>query len=290
MTTLDQFESEFRAATRTPYEYSPISISHGLLITDQPTPDETLLQNLARFLGVGCGGKPIDLQHVSIDATCNVRELLAIVAEKKAELLVTYRNLHSDAWSWPHSLGDAVDVLTQITDVPVLLIPNPKELESQKKSDYAEQLQNTGVVMAITDHLAGDHRLVNYAVALTQPGGKLILSHVEDDETLQRTLEAISKIPSIDTDTVAAELPRQLLKDPLDYAESCQKVLQKTNVNITVEYLVTLGHRLKDHLQLIEEHQVDLLVLNTKDDDQLAMHGLAYPLAVELRKTPLLML
>jgi hypothetical protein len=35
---------------------------------------------------------------------------------------------------------------------------------------------------------------------------------------------------------------------------------------------------------------VDLLVMNTKDEDHSAMHGLAYPLAVELRGTPLLML
>ncbi len=290
MTNLDQFESEFRAATRTPYEYAPVSLDHGLLITDMDTPDPTLLENLTRFLGVGRDGKPIELEHISIDVTCNVSELLKIVAEKKAQLLVTYRNLHSDAWSWPHSLGDAVDVLTQITDIPVLLIPNPKELDFQKGADYGEQMQNTDVVMAITDHLAGDHHLVNYAVALTQPGGKLILSHVEDDETVQRTIDAISKIPSIDTDTVAEQLPKQLLKDPLDYAQSCQGVLQKAKVDITVEHSVTLGHRLKDHLQLIEQHNVDLLVLNTKDDDQLAMHGLAYPLAVELRKTPLLML
>ncbi len=285
MTNLDQFESEFRAAARTPYEYTPLALNRGLLITDLPTPDETLLKNLQRFLSVGSDGQPIDFEHISIDATCNVRELLAIVEEKQTELLVTYRNLHSDAWSWPHSLGDAVDVLTQITDIPVLLIPNPKE-----DADYAKSMQNTDTVMAITDHLAGDHRLVNYAVALTQPGGKLILSHVEDQDALDRTLDAISKIPSIDTDTVAEELPRQLLKEPLDYIESCQQVLQASAVDITLEHSVNLGHLLKDHLQLIEKHQVDLLVLNTKDDDQLAMHGLAYPLAVELRKTPLLML
>ena len=285
MPNLDQFESEFRAATRTPYEYTPINLNRGLLITDQSTPDPALQATLARFLGVGRDGKPIDLEHISIDVTCNVRELLNIVAEKKAELLVTYRNLHSDAWSWPHSLGDAVDVLTQITDIPVLLIPNPKE-----DATYTDLMQNTDVVMAITDHLAGDHHLVNYAVALTQPGGKLILSHVEDDQAVQRTIDAISKIPSIDTDIVAEHLPKQLLKDPLDYAQSCQDVLHKAEVEITVEHSVTLGHLLKDHLQLIEKNKVDLLVLNTKDEDQLAMHGLAYPLAVELRKTPLLML
>jgi len=285
MTNIDQFESDFRAATRTPYEYAPVGVRRGLLITDMNEPDPKLLEVLSQFLGVGRDGQPIDLEHVSVDATCNVRDLLAIVQEKQAELLVTYRNLHSDAWSWPYSLGDAVDVLTQITDVPVLLIPNPRE-----EADYADHCQNTDVVMAITDHLAGDDHLVNYAVAMTQPGGKLILAHVEDDAAVQRTVDAISKIPAIDTETVAAELPAQLLKDPLDFAESCQSVLQNAAVDITIEYSVTLGHRLKDYLKLVEQHHVDLLVLNTKDDDQLAMHGLAYPLAVELRKTPLLML
>ena len=53
---------------------------------------------------------------------------------------------------------------------------------------------------------------------------------------------------------------------------------------------MTLGHHVADVTRLIEEHQVDLLVLNTKDEDQAAMHGLAYSLAVELRKIPLLML
>ena len=40
----------------------------------------------------------------------------------------------------------------------------------------------------------------------------------------------------------------------------------------------------------IDEKNVALLVLNTKDHDQLAMHGLAYPLAVELNHVPLLLL
>ena len=50
------------------------------------------------------------------------------------------------------------------------------------------------------------------------------------------------------------------------------------------------GHRLREYQQLIDEHSVALLVIHTKDEDQLAMHGLAYPLAVELRHTPLLMI
>ena len=51
-----------------------------------------------------------------------------------------------------------------------------------------------------------------------------------------------------------------------------------------------MGHYLNDYRRLLDEHEIDLLVLNTKDDEQLAMHGLAYPLTVELRETPMMLL
>jgi hypothetical protein len=47
---------------------------------------------------------------------------------------------------------------------------------------------------------------------------------------------------------------------------------------------------LEDYRKLIEEGQVDLLVMHAKEDDQLAMHGMAHPLAVELRAVPILLL
>ena len=59
---------------------------------------------------------------------------------------------------------------------------------------------------------------------------------------------------------------------------------------IELEEIVMLGHHLEEHRRLIDEHRIDIVVMNTKDEDQLAMHGLAYPLAVELRHVPLLML
>ena len=68
------------------------------------------------------------------------------------------------------------------------------------------------------------------------------------------------------------------------------EVVRKAGTQVKVEQLVGFGHRLSEYKRLIEQHQVDLLVLNTKDEDQLAMHGIAYALAVELRQIPLLML
>jgi hypothetical protein len=51
-----------------------------------------------------------------------------------------------------------------------------------------------------------------------------------------------------------------------------------------------MGHHVSDCREIIDQHAIDLVVMNTKDEDQLAMHGLAYPLAIELRDLPLLLL
>ena len=62
-------------------------------------------------------------------------------------------------------------------------------------------MTNAQVVMAITDHVTQDHHLVSTAARLTAPGGTLWLTHVEDQGIFDRYIDAISKIPEIDTDT-----------------------------------------------------------------------------------------
>ena len=51
-----------------------------------------------------------------------------------------------------------------------------------------------------------------------------------------------------------------------------------------------MGHVLSLYRSLIIDHEIDLLVMNTKDEGQLAMHGTAYSLSVELEEIPLLLL
>ena len=198
-----------------------------------------------------------------------------------------YRNLHIPATEHPYSLGVYVDVLTQATTTPILLMPR---MESQTEFEI-DQLAKTGTakVMAITDHLAGDHHLVNMAAAMVKAGGTLYLSHVEDRAIYDRFVGAIDKIAEIDSDVARDSILNRLLAEPKDYIESCRKVIEQAE-NVKVEAIVTSGHLLKDHLKLVDQHEIDLLIFHTKDDDQLAMHGLAYPLAVEMRNRPLLLL
>jgi hypothetical protein len=167
----------------------------------------------------------------------------------------------------------------------VLVFPHP-----QADRTNGHTLQGTDIVMAITTHLAGDNSLVNNAAGFTNDGGTLWLAHVEDEKSFGRFIDTISKIDAIDTDTSRERILAQMLKEPGDYIRSCKEVIVTHRPSVRVEKIVTVGGRLAEFRRLIDKYTVDLLVMYTKDADQSAMHGLAYPLAIELREIPLLLL
>ncbi|MBL60412.1 MAG: hypothetical protein CMO75_12195 [Verrucomicrobiales bacterium] len=286
MSTLDQFESVFNAASREVFARQPVAIDRVLLVHDltEPKRDDFLYLTKSFLSVLEARGKP-DWELFGGDSPFGIREVLEAVEQAKPDLVVTYRDLHGAAGEWPQSLGRHVDVLTQATMTPVLVLPCP-----EKGNMPGHALQNIDRVMAVTDHLAGDHRLVSYAAHFTRDGETLFLSHVEDDTVFERYISAIGKIPDLDTEIAREEIKVRLLEDPIEYIESCRTGLAREGSQIKVESRVKLGHLLADYRELVEENEIDLLVMYTKDEEQLAMHGIAYPLAVELRSTPLLML
>jgi nucleotide-binding universal stress UspA family protein len=286
MSRIDQFESVFRAAGRTVYRYDPMVLERVLVVTDL---------DAAGAAGVGGQARQFLDQHGLVDEPhwrnvagvefSTVKDLLDLVAAETPDLICTYRHLHSQAWHWPYSLGEHLDVLAQATPIPVLVLPHPK---AGRIAEHA--MQDTGVVMAMTDHLTGDHRLVSYAADMVDRGRRLLITHVEDGQTFDRYMDIIAKLPRINTDEAREDIQRQLLEEPRDYIESCRQGLAEHRPDLTVEAIVEVGHNLAEYSRLVEHHEVDLLVLNTKDADQLAMHGLAYPVVMELRQIPLLLL
>lgn len=284
MTNVDQFESVFKAAAKVAFHYQPRDFAKVVVVTDRERAQAaTISRHVQAFLGVlGDGSRWLG---AAAEESETVEGLLGLVEREQPDLLVTYRNLHSAAWQWPHSLGRHLDVLTQATSCPVMVIPHPDD-----ENVFESAMNHTRVVMVATDHLAGDGSLVNCAVSLTEPGGKLVLAHVEDDAIFERYMSIISKIPSIDTDDARQTILAQLLKEPRDYVRTCRDELARHGVDLSVEEVIGTGHRLSEYRELIDDHGVELLVMHTKDEDQLAMHGLAYPLAVELRNIPLLII
>ena len=284
MTRIDQFASAFRAAAKTRFHYKPTPIQTVLMVTDLNEYDTKLFADRMRAY-LAALGDHVNWIELPGDRCRTVGALLDAIEKFRPDLIITYRNLHSGGWRWPYSLGEHLDVLTQVTTTPVLVVPRPDQ-----KEDFHSATESTSEVMVITDHLTGDDHLVNTAVTFTQSDGTLFLSHVEDQAIFDRYADLLGKIPSIETDAARDAIHEQLLKEPRDYIDSCVEQLHAANLSITVEQIVVLGHYLADYKKLLEEHAIGLLVLNTKDDDQFAMHGLAYPLAIELRQTSLLML
>ncbi len=286
MSRVDQFESIFRSATKEVYQYQDIGMEKLLVVTDKnQTDSEQFSSIIKKFLHALTAKHELTWELLNGDDFTSSADLLEQVGKRSPDLICTYRNLHSKAWQFPHSLGTHLDVLLQQTSKPVLVLPHP---DAEYAAGHA--LENTDVVMAITNHLAADHSLIDYAALVTEPGGTLYLSHIEDNLIFERYMEAIAKIDTIDTNNAQQRLAEQLLKEPQDYADSCSKALAATDRHLRVESMVSFGHSLSDYKRYIEEYKIDLLVMHAKDHDQLAMHGLAYPLAIELREIPLLMI
>ncbi|MCA9545388.1 MAG: hypothetical protein KC613_13385 [Myxococcales bacterium] len=287
MSQLDQFESVFRAAVRAVYTPAPVAVQRVLVVTDLHAARAEAFGARARQVLTGLLGNAQPAWRVTTaDEATTVGDLLALVDSEAPDLVVTYRNLHTSAWRWPYTLGDHVEVLTQVTAAPVLLLPRPEH------AAYEQGVGQIDTAMAITDHLGGDAsgRLIDWAAAMVVDTGHLWLAHVEDTAVFERYLEVISKLPDLDTETARAQIKARLLKEPADYIASVQAALAQGMPRLDVQARVTEGRHLATYKGLLSEHRVDLLVMQTKDQDQLAMHGLAYPLAVELRATPLLML
>ena len=283
MTNIDQFESIFKKADKTRFQLEDVDLNTMMVVTDDDhAQTDRFNDHVIDLLDHTLLEKEITWHKVSGDQHTSVNDLLEIVDRVKPDLICTYRNLHAPASDFPYSLGVYIDVLSQVTEMPVLVLPSP-----HRSTDIPTSTDN---VMAIADHLTGDHHLVSYAARLTSTNGRLFLSHVEDEVNFERYMNVIGKIPSIETEAAREAIQKQLLAEPHDYIRSCVEVLKEAGLPIQVEEIVTLGHSLRDYERLIEQHKIDLLVVNTKQEDQLAMHGLAYPLCVELRDTPILML
>ena len=301
MTRIDQFESVFKSADKPVFRYEPFAVGSALALTDLDGDGAESFSALVRKyldasaqegmppLQVARGdesGKVLDtLQVVRGDEFGSIEECLKIIDRNKPELICTYRGLHSDCWRWGHSLGSYVEVLTQTVNIPVLVFPHPGSAAALSADE-----DDCSRVMAMTDHLAGDSRLVNAALFFTPASGILHLSNIEDEQVFERYMTAIEKIPSVDSAEVRENLLFRILKEARDYIQSCREVVAAQGIEVEIRETVDLGMHVEDYRQLVVAGEIDFLVMNTREVDQLAMHGLAYTLAVELSDIPLLLL
>ena len=284
MDKVDRFESLFKSAARSRFERQEVTVTSVMVVADGDAASrEAYAQSIRRYLGVL--GANVRWSDVGSEEFGTITELIERVEAESPDLICTHRHVGSPSLQWRSSLGEVLDVLTQSVDRPVMVLPHPDSEEVAALGG-----RTTDAVLVMTDHLTSDGALINHALRYTSPDGRLVLCHVEDDAVFERYMDAISKIPDLETEPTREALRQRLLKDPSDYANSCSEILREAGVAVAVQSDVRFGHRLATWKEIISEHGASLLVMNTKDDDQDAMHGLAHPIAVEMRDVPLLML
>jgi len=280
---IDEFESMFKRAEREPFVFSEIPIGSIALITDGSVAEAELLRaSLPDFLPRLPSS---DSWRILSGADySNVGQLLEHLDERPTDLIVTYRHLQEKLLVPQHSLGVYLDVLTQAADIPVLVLPGTAAEPIPLEGRVSRR------VMVVTDHISGDDRLINYGLRMCSPGGSIWLCHVEDDAVFNRYIRAIERIPEIDSEQARLLIDQQLLKEAGDFIETCIAELHTQSPEITYHSFLGCGHHLREYRELVDSHNVDLLVANTKNEDQLAMHGITYSLSVEMPDVAMLLL
>ena len=195
MTRIDQFESVFKAAVKTVFSYEELRFASGLVVTDLDEAGATEFGDRVRGFLTELGLPPeLTWRDVHGAEFRSAEDLLHLVEREAPDLICTYRSLHSGGWKWGHTLGEHVDVLTQVAHLPRARDASPgkpaRVLRARSGSRHGRSL-----VMAITDHLAGRSRGSSTGPSTSRsPGGRLLLAHVEDEQTFDRYLDVISKI------------------------------------------------------------------------------------------------
>ncbi|MBV72222.1 MAG: hypothetical protein CMH52_12930 [Myxococcales bacterium] len=279
MPKLDQFESVFRAAAKQVYSEPECDILRVCIVVDDAGLDASAFAESVKTYLLGLPTFEQIRWDLFDAADSRLAALLRFIQNEKPDLVCTYRQLCATEQDWVPGLGDYVEMLTQATEVPVLLFPHP---------EHASHRTQPRTIMAVTDHMAGEHRLVTFAAKITPEKARLLLAHVEDDAIFEKYLVIIGKIADIDTETARRAIRERLMKEARDYMSSCADALRRPGLDI--ETRTMWGHHVSIYQELVRRDQIDLLIMNTKDDDQLAMHGLAYPLAVEFTQIPILLL
>ena len=274
---IDDFASVFRSAVKPTFAYTPLELHTAVVVTDR-VDAEPLLKEVQALLSHMDTGEHVALVTLRApEDWADVPSLLARIEAIRPQLLIAHRNLLADK-DLDHSVGTIVDTLTQKLQQPVLLLPEDAPLREATR------------VMVVTDHLTGDDRLVNWAIHVTPDEGTLLLAHIEDVDVFNRYADVLGRMTGVPTESVVEGMKEKLLGLPLSYVRAVEADMRRHDVRETVVPLVELGQPLADYARLIQEHDVRLLVCNTKDPDQRAMQALSHALAVELRGLPLLLL
>lgn len=255
---LDVFASVFKRSVKHHFRYQEKELTSMMVIADGEH-----LNALDDFAATYCENRT----RFAYTSTFKWSTLRDELAKQSPSMVLIQRQLGIHDAGLQFSMGPILESITQELNIPVLVLPHDF-------SGY--HIKNVAVGF---DHQIDNSHLVNQALLLKNSIENLVLVHVEEESVFNYYMDAISKIPGINTEYAEANIQETILKLSGDFFEDVKSKLSPQKLNISSH--CSFGDVVTQYGKLINDHQVDLLVFEAEDDSKLAMHSLGQSLAIQ---------
>ncbi len=254
---LDVFGSVFNRAVKHHYKFEPKDLHSMMIIADSKN-----IQTLDQFGSRYCEDRVQFIYNTEFLWS----NLIQLIDNTKPDLLLIQRQLGMHA-GIEFSLGPLLVNLSQEFEIPILVLPSHQKAYEIK------------TVLAGFDHKIDNSHLVNHSLMLKMDMENLLLVHIEEESVFNYYMDAITKIPGINTDYAKTNIEKTILDLSGDFFDDVIESL--SNKRFKVHQYCRLGDVVKEYQAIVSQHNVDLMVFEAEDDSKLAMHSLGQSLAIQ---------
>ncbi len=255
---LDMFGSVFRRSVKPQYEHAAFKLSKILVVGDADH-----LESLSAFISEYCDER----QMFEYNSDFDWNEFETKVKNDKPDLILIQRQLGIINKGFKFSLGPILESTTQEFNIPVLVLPH--EFQNLK-------FETIGIGF---DHEIDNSRLINKALMMDKHLVNLELIHVEGEVIYNYYMDAIDKIPAINTAIAEENIKKTILDLSRDFFADVASKIENEKRKATIH--CKFGETVKCYREIVESRKIDLLIFEAEDDTKMAMHSLGHSLTIQ---------
>ena len=195
------------------------------------------------------------------------KEFKQKIAQEAPDLIVLQRHLGITQKDLRSSLSPILECITQEVQIPLLVLP----------SEFQElKIATVGIGF---DHQIDNSDLVNRGLLMHKFLKKVAFIHIEDVAIFNYYMDAISRIPEINTEQAETHIKETILSLSEDFFEDAAAHLEEHDITSIIH--CELDEVVKSYERIVAENKIDLLVFEAQDETKLAMHSLGQSMTIQ---------